>query len=93
MIGYINVRLNRFSKHSTLHSIRLWLVFDHFFNPENQLRSVPPKKSTDKLLRSRSRWYFPIAYQFGNPRDASARVGVDDQRFVGQRGSQFVSLA
>jgi uncharacterized protein (DUF983 family) len=27
------------------HSRSLWLVFDHFFNPEKQLFSVPPKKT------------------------------------------------
>ena len=29
------------------HSRSLWLVLDHFFNPEKQLFSVPPKKTPD----------------------------------------------
>ena len=29
------------------HSRSLWLVLDHFFNPANQLFSVPPKRPPD----------------------------------------------
>jgi len=30
------------------HSRSLWLVLDHFFNPEKHLFSVPPKKTIDQ---------------------------------------------